>query len=134
MPSPKSGSAGSAVSPAAPKEALEADQADPGDVEKIKAQQRQAKQGKYGAAKTKPHHPPETAEEKKKKKSWIEIELKDHKQNPMVGEPYKVILPDGETAAEGTLDEKGFARVEGIEPGKCNISFPRRDKSVWMKK
>lgn len=134
MPSPKSGKAGTAVTPAEPKEALEADTADPGEVEKVKAEQRQAKKGKYGAAKTKPHKPPQTAEEKQKKKSWIEIEAKDNKQKPMAGEPYKVILPDGQTAAEGTLDEKGFARVEGIEPGNCKVSFPRRDKSAWKKK
>ena len=134
MPSPKSGKAGSAVSPTDPEKALEADSADPGEVEKVKAEQRKNQKGKYGAVKMKPHKPPQTPEEMKKKKSWIEIEAFDNKKKPMVGEPYKVILPDGQTAAEGSLNEKGYARVEGIEPGSCKVSFPRRDQSSWKNK
>src|SRR5205807_1326774 len=117
MPSPKSGSAGSAVSPTDPAEAQEADQADPGKVEEIKAEQRQTQTGKYGSVKGKPLKAPETEEEKEKKKSWIEIKLLDEDNEPVPGERYQITLPDGETVAEGTLDEKGFARVEGFEPG-----------------
>src|SRR5437899_968151 len=116
MPSPKSGSAGSAVSPADPKKPQEADKADPGEVEKIKAEQRQTKTGKYGSVQTKPNKLPKTKDEKAKKKSWIEIKLVDKNNKPVPGEAYRVTLPDGETVAEGTLDEKGFARVNGIEP------------------
>jgi hypothetical protein len=134
MPSPKSGTAGTAVEPADPADAQEADKADPGEVEKIKAEQRQTNQGKYASEKTKPLKPPENKEEAEKRKSWIEIELLDDKKKPMAGEPYKVIMPDGKTAAEGTLDEKGHARVEGIEPGSCKVIFPRREKSCWKKK
>ncbi len=130
MPSPKSGSAGSAVSPADPAEAQEADVADPGKVEEFKAEQRQTKSGKYGSAQGKPFKPPETKEEKEKKKSWIEIELVDEDNKSVPGENYKIILPD-ETLAEGTLDEKGFARVDGIEPGTCKITFPDLDKDAW---
>ncbi len=134
MPSAKSGKADNAVSPTEPEKALEADSADPGEVEKIKAQQRKNQSGKYGAVKLKPYKAPKTPEEKKKKKNWIEIQLFDKKKKPMAGEPYRVILPDGETAAEGSLDEKGFARVDGIDPGTCKVSFPRRDQSCWKKK
>src|SRR5229473_334117 len=122
MPSPKSGSAGSAVSPADPTEAQEADKADPGEVEKIKAEQRQLNAGKYGSTPTKPHKPPTTEEEEAKKKSWIEIKLVDEKGKPVPGEQYRIALPDGETVADGTLDEKGFARVEGMDSGTCRIS------------
>lgn len=131
MPSAKSGKAGSAIAPADPKQAEEADKADPGEVEKIKAEQRQTKAGKYGSAPVKPHKPPDTKEEKEKKKSWIEIELVDEEDNAVPGEKYKIILPDGETVAEGTLDDKGFARVDGIEPGTCKITFPELDKDAW---
>lgn len=130
MPSPKSGSAGSAVSPADPAEAQEADVADPGKVEEIKAEQRQTKAGKYGSEKVKPFKPPETKEEKDKKKSWIEIELVDEQDNPVPGEKYKITVPD-DSVAEGTLDDKGFARVDGIDPGTCKISFPHLDKDAW---
>jgi len=67
------------------------------------------------------------------KKSWIEIELVDEDDNPIPGERYKVTLPDGKTVAEGTLDENGFARVDGIDPGNCKITFPNLDKDAWEK-
>jgi hypothetical protein len=134
MPSPKDGKAGSAVSPAAPAQAQEADQANPGQVEQIKAQQRQTQTGKYGSVQTKPNKPPQTKEEKEKKKSWIEIELVDEDQNPVPGEAYRITLPDGQTVAEGTLDDKGFARVEGIEQGTCKITFPNLDREAWEPK
>ena len=44
--------------------------------------------------------------------------------------PVRITLPDG-TVAEGTLDEKGFARVDGIDPGACQITFPNLDKEAW---
>lgn len=133
MPSPKDGKAGSAVSPTAPKKAQEADKADPGQVEKIKAEQIQTKTGKYGLVKAKPYKPPKTKQGKAQKPSWIEIELVDKKNKPVVGEPYRVTLPDGQTVAEGTLDEKGFARVDGIEPGTLKITFPERAEDAWSK-
>ncbi len=133
MPSAKSGTAGALVPPTAPEVAQEADVADPGEVEKIKAEQIQKKAGKYGSAQVKPHKPPATEEEKEKKKSWIEIKLVDVEGQPVPGEPYKVTLPDN-SLASGTLDEKGFARIEGFEPGSCKVTFPNRDKRTWNPK
>lgn len=133
MPSPKDGTAGSAVPPADPKKAEEADKAEPGEVAQIKAEQRQTKTGKYGSTPVKPHKPPQTRAEKQKKPSWIQIKLKDDEGKPVPGERYKITLPDGETVAEGTLDEKGFARVDGIEPGSCKITFPELDKTAWKR-
>lgn len=133
MPSPKSGKAGSVVSPADPKKAEEADKADPGEVDKVKAEQRKTEAGKYGSVKVKPYKPPETKEEREKKKSWIEIEMVDEEGQPVVGERYKITLPDGETVAEGTLDSTGLARVDGIEPGTCKITFPQLDQDAWEK-
>ena len=131
MPSPKDGNAGSAVSPADPDEAKEADKADPGEVESVKAEQRQTKTGKYGSVDSKPYQPPQSKEEKEKKKSWIEIELVDEEGKPVPGEAYRITLPDGETVAEGTLDEKGFARVDGIDPGQAKVEFPDLDETCW---
>ncbi len=133
MPSPKSGNAGAAVTPADPDVAFDADDANPGAVEQIKAAQLQTKTGKYGSAQVKPHKPPQTPGEQATKTSWIEIKLVDEQNNPVPGEPYSVTLPDGETVAAGTLDEKGFVRIEGIEPGTCQITFPQRDKGAWQK-
>jgi hypothetical protein len=129
---PKSGKAGSPVDPAEPKKSEAADNADPGEVEKVKAEQRQTKSGKYGSEKVKPNKPPQTKEEKEQKQSWIEIELVDEEDNPVSGAHYKITLPD-ESVCEGSLDDKGFARVDGIEPGTCKITFPDLDKDAWEK-
>jgi len=134
MPSPKSGNAGSAVTPTDPASALEADVADPGAVEQIKASQLQTQSGKYGSTPVKPYKPPQTKQEKDKKKSWIEIKLVDEENRPVPGEKYKITLPDGETVAGGTLDAKGFARVDGFDPGTCRVTFPELDKDSWKEK
>ncbi len=73
----------------------------------------------------------EPTDEEEKKKSWIEIELVDEEDNPVPGERYRITLPDGKTLAEGRLDDKGFARVDGIDPGTCQITFPDLDKEAW---
>jgi len=142
----KSGNAGRPVPPAAPDRPDDADVADPGKVAEIKAEQQETKSGKYGSEKVKPFKPPQaggvatatgeqTAEqlkEEEKRTSWIEIELVDEEDEPIPGEKYEVTLPDG-SVAQGTLDEKGFARVEGFETGDkpCKVCFPNLDKDAW---
>jgi len=130
MPSPKSGKAGTPVEPADPAVAEEADKADPGEVEKVKAEQRKTQSGKYGSVKVPPYKPPQTQEEVEKKKNFVEIVLKDEEGQPVPGEKYQVKLPDG-SVAEGTLDENGFARIDGIDPGQAEITFPELDQESW---
>jgi type VI secretion system secreted protein VgrG len=101
-------SMGSAIPVTDAKEALEADKADPG-------------------AKPEPHKPDPT------KKSFVEIEMVDEDGKPVPGERYQITLPDGRVAT-GTLDSKGKARVEGIDPGSCKVTFPALDKDAWEKK
>ena len=129
---PKSGSPGSIVAPAAPAEAQPADDADPGAVAAVKAEQRQTQSGKYGATPAPPFKPPTEEEAQERKLTWIEIELVGEDDKPIPGEAYKITLPDGRVTG-GTLDEKGFARVEGIEPGTCKVTFPDLDKEAWEK-
>lgn len=112
------GSAGSAVPPADPVKAEEADSADPGETTEIRARRREVSEQR-------PHR------EDDNKTSWIEIQLVDEEDNPVPGEVYRIILPDGQTVAEGTLDENGFARVNGIDPGTCQITFPDLDQEAW---
>jgi hypothetical protein len=130
-----SGKACTAVEPIAPVAAEEADVADPGKMAEIVAEQLKKKAGKYGSTPAKPFKPPtpEQKEEKKEELSWIEIELVDNENNPVPGESYKVELPDG-SVAEGTLDAKGFARLDGIPKGNCKVTFPDLDKNAWEKK
>ena len=79
------------------------------------------------------HLEPDEEEAEDEKKSWIEIELVDEDDNPIAGERYKITLPDGKTVATGTTDSNGLARVSGIDPGTCKISFPNLDKDTWEK-
>jgi len=59
--------------------------------------------------------------------------LLDKAGKPIPGEPYEIELPDGSTK-EGNLDSQGQARVDGIDPGNCKITFPNIDKKSWRKK
>lgn len=119
MPSPRNGQAATLVPPAAPLEAADADRDRPGGID-----------AEAGLA---PHKPPATPREQQQKTSWIEIELTDKQGRPIAGEAYRIELSDGATVAEGTLDEKGFARVEGIDPGICRIGFPKLGDDVWAR-
>lgn len=126
-----SGSAGSAVAPDTPTAAEEADNADPGEMADVKRAQIEAGTGKYGAPAVVPHKPVDDDDEER---TWIEIELVDEDDQPVPGEKYRVTLPDGSTVAEGTLDQNGYARVDGIEePGNCKVTFPNLDKEAWEK-
>jgi type VI secretion system secreted protein VgrG len=124
---------GTLVPPIDPAEAEIADNADPGSKAPTYKNQR-AQQTKLERLKTNaPSHKP-TAIQNKEKDSWIEIELVDEDGIAVPGEEYLVTLPDGQTVASGTLDEKGRARVESIDPGNCKITFPKLDGRSWNKK
>jgi len=140
----RSGKAGKAVPAAVPDKPDDADIADPGKVAEIKAEQLETKSGKYGSQKAKPFKPAAEAEaastghaakeqkEEEKKTSWIEIELVGEDDEPIPGEKYRITMPDN-SVAEGTLDEKGLARIEGFEKGTCKVCFPELDKQAWEK-
>ena len=139
--SPATGQAGSLVSPMKPKDVQEADKADPGEMDKIKQQEIAEGKGKYGLVSLTPHKPPKPGQssqsgqqDQEEKTHWIEIELRDEDGKPVPGQAYQVTLPDGSTVASGTLDEKGKARVEGIDQGSCKVTFPDLDKDAWKPK
>jgi type VI secretion system secreted protein VgrG len=123
---------GSIVSPLEPDEAEIADNADPGSKAPTYKNQRSEIPYPKVPTYTKPSHKPKSPKNKDKK-SWIEIQLFDQDGDPVPGERYRVTLPDGTTIAEGTLDEKGFAKVKNIDPGNCKITFPRLDGRAWNK-
>ena len=64
------------------------------------------------------------------KKSWIEIELVDGKGKPVKHARYRVTPPGGKPV-EGFLNDEGFARINGIDPGNCTIAFPDLDGATW---
>lgn len=55
--------------------------------------------------------------------SFVEIKLLDDAGNPYGNTAYELETPSGETIS-GTLDDDGYARVDGIEPGECKLRFP----------
>ncbi|MEW5931331.1 MAG: carboxypeptidase-like regulatory domain-containing protein, partial [Gemmatimonadota bacterium] len=61
---------------------------------------------------------------------WIEIRLVGEDDTPIPGARYRVVLPDG-TQRQGTLDDAGLARLDGIPPGTCRVSFPELDRDAW---
>ncbi len=65
-------------------------------------------------------------------KDWIEVELQDENGNLLANEPFELHLPDG-SAQNGTLDEKGFTRVESVPPGPVEVVFTNYP-SVTIKK
>jgi hypothetical protein len=75
--------------------------------------------------------PPTTVDPQKP--HWIEIMVQDKEGNPVVGQDYEIRLPNGQLAT-GTTDERGVARIDGIDPGNCRIRFPSLDKTVWNRK
>jgi type VI secretion system secreted protein VgrG len=129
VPSAKSGTPCSLVAPAAPDDAQAADVADPGAVDEAKAAQQASATGKYGSTPVKPFKPG-TGDDGKPKTGWIEIAMVDESGAVVTGEAYSITLPDG-TVATGTLDAKGVARVEGFDPGSCQITFPNLDQEAW---
>ena len=127
---PKSGKSIKPVEPTDAEKPEDADEADPGKVEQIKAEQIKAKKGKYGKQTVKPYKKPDPSNPQpgdEKKTSWVELEMLDEDDAPVSGARYEVKLPDG-SVATGTLDGDGKARIDGIEPGNCEITFPDFDK------
>jgi hypothetical protein len=139
VPSARSGTACTLVPPTAPDTAKDADVADPGAVDEAKAAQQASGTGKYGSPPVKPFKPGgsggsgasgDDSGDAEKKTGWIEVALVDGNGKPVPGEAYSVTLPDGSVAA-GTLGADGTARVEGFDPGSCQVTFPNLDGKSW---
>jgi len=64
------------------------------------------------------------------KRSWIVVELLSDDGRPMAGESVRLDLPDG-SSYSGALDRNGRLRLEGIDPGMCQVSFPDWDGRDW---
>jgi hypothetical protein len=63
-------------------------------------------------------------------RTWIEVVLVDAAGRPVPGERCRLQLPDG-SVRTATLDGDGRLRVDGIDPGTCEVSFPDRDGADW---
>jgi hypothetical protein len=65
-------------------------------------------------------------------KTFIAIQLltDDDPPQPVPFKRYRIELPDRSTR-EGILDENGQARVGGLDPGVCKVSFPEFSDDDW---
>ncbi|MGZ5443998.1 MAG: hypothetical protein ACXW5U_18225 [Thermoanaerobaculia bacterium] len=61
---------------------------------------------------------------------YIEVELLDDEGKPIANEAYFVELPDG-SSKSGRTDAKGFARIDGVDPGTAKVTFPDLDKKSY---
>ncbi len=62
--------------------------------------------------------------------TWVEIQLVDERGRAVPGERFAIELPDG-SVAEGTTGPDGSARLRGVSPGTCRITFPGLDATIW---
>jgi hypothetical protein len=65
------------------------------------------------------------------KKTWVEVCLIDSDGDPVANESYKLTLVDGRILT-GKLNDKGVLRVNGIDPGTCELSFPDLPAVSWQ--
>ena len=130
MAAPKDGTPTAASKPQAPTAAKEADDAKAGSSTDPTSGSN-SKSGASSTTQVPPKHDP-NSDENKKKTSWIGLQLVyESNGKPVVGMPYEVTLPDGKTISGGSTDDKGRARVDSIDPGSCQISFPSLDQEAW---
>jgi hypothetical protein len=59
--------------------------------------------------------------------TFIAILLVDQDGNPVPGRRYRIALASGRTLSEGNLDTNGAARVDGLDPASCIVTFPDID-------
>ncbi len=130
-----SGSAGALVSPISAAAAVKAENAKPGSASSSSAAGAGSSSSPAGSPSppnpnaNAPTHDP-NSDENKDKEHYVAVELVDDAGQPVAGRPFEVKLPDG-SVYTGTTDEKGKGRVEHVDPGSCDISFPDLDQDAW---
>jgi hypothetical protein len=77
-----------------------------------------------------PANAPPPKQNPNKPLAWIEIELIDDAGKPVADERYRIEKPDG-SFEEGRLDKQGRARVDNLDPGTCQVTFPDIDAKEW---
>ena len=137
MASPQEGTSGSLVSPTAPTDAKDPTADTTGSNTTISNSG-----SKSGSAPSSvlvkpmddgdPAPPEHKPDDNPDKKSWIALQLVYESNGlPVPGMAYQVTLPDGTTVANGSTDDQGYAKVDCIDPGSCQISFTDLDKEAW---
>lgn len=98
--------------------------------EMASSDQRAANQAAADESQAADQSQPAGADSQTAQTTWIAIELIDADGNSVANEQYKITMPDG-SIKYGTLDANGKARIEKLQPGTCQVTFPNRDQEVW---
>lgn len=61
---------------------------------------------------------------------WVEVELLDENDKPIVDEHCIVTLPDGFTQFTYQTDGRGIVRLDRLVRGRCTFAFPDLDEDV----
>ncbi len=61
---------------------------------------------------------------------FVEIEMVGEDGKGIVGVEYLLTLPDG-AEVSGFTNSLGLIRIDGIDAGNCQITFPKLDKDAW---
>jgi hypothetical protein len=66
-------------------------------------------------------------------RDWIKMELHDEQGNPIPDEKFALVAADG-SKINGSLDEKGYASLDPVAPGKYTLEFPNVSGSLsaWV--
>jgi len=76
--------------------------------------------------------PPAETKSTEKETYWVEIALIGEDGQPVPGEEFVILLPDGRRET-GKLDGQGLARFSELpNPGTCKVSFPQLDRDAWQ--
>lgn len=79
-----------------------------------------------------PQRPASQSAAKEAAKTWIEFRLVNQNGDPIPGARYRLKSTDG-SIREGRLDDGGSARLRGIDPGTCEITFLDYDAREWKR-
>jgi len=74
--------------------------------------------------KKKPPRPARPAPAQLAGTAWLEFELLDEWGRPVPEERYQVMSAVGRVLRSGRLDNRGCARLTGLEPGSYTVFFP----------
>lgn len=60
--------------------------------------------------------------------SWVSVQLETESGQPLANTQYRITDKNGKDYT-GTTDAQGIARIQGMPPGDCQVSFP--DSDPW---
>ena len=106
--------------------------ANPGGVSTVTAPGHSSGQGSYGSVRV-GDGTSGTSSNESRRKVWISIELRDDTGRPVADQPYEIKVPGEASPRTGTLNQKGRARLDGIDEGQCEVCFPQIDGREWSK-